>query len=168
MKEIEQTWIATMKMAVEARKAGVSLDSAFELLRFAKSILNERRHEHTEKELPVVEGMLLEAQKEIFLRAELLGKKFSKKWSNELKKAAEGEKIGEFSIWESKFYPTVPKDKKWARISLPRTLSIKKLEEIAKRCKVAVEPQEKQCVIISGDRDSLRKALDEISHYFKI
>ncbi len=157
-----------MKMAVEARKAGVSLDSAFELLRSAKSILNERRHEHAEKELPVVEGMLLEAQKEIFLRTEPLGKKFSEKWSRKLKKAAEGEKIGEFSIWKSKFYPAAPKGKKWARISLPRTLRIKELEEIAKRCKVAVEPQGKQYVIISGDRDSLRKALDEISHYFKI
>lgn len=161
MKEIEQAWVATTKMAVEARKAGVNLGNAFELLRSAKSVLNERGHGHAAEE------MLAEAQKEIFSKAELLGKKFSEKWSRALKKAAEGEKIGEFSIWESKFYPAAPKDRRWVRVSLPRTLSIKKLEEIAKKCRVAVEPQEKQHVIISGDKDSLRKALDEISPYFK-
>ncbi len=167
MKEIEQAWVATTKMAVEARKAGVSLDNAFELLRSAKSVLNERGHGHA-AEVSRAEEMLAEAQKEIFSKAELLGKKFSEKWSRALKKAAEGEKIGEFSIWESKFYPAAPKDSRWVRVSLPKTLSIKKLEEIAKRCGAAVEPQEKRHVIISGDKDSLRKALDEISPYFKV
>lgn len=165
MKEIEQAWVATTKMAVEARKAGVSLGNAFELLRSAKSVLNEHGHAAAAGRAG---EMLAEAQKEIFSKAELLGKKFSEKWSRELKKAAEGEKIGEFSIWESKFYPAAPKDRRWVRVSLPRTLSIKKLEEIAKRCGAAVEPQEKQHVIISGDKDSLRKALDEISPYFKV
>jgi hypothetical protein len=119
---IEQSWIVTDLMAKEAKKSGLKVDKAVMLLRSAKALLNEcHLNPLTMDELlPKASAIINEAQKEIFSLATPLGNDFEDKWTDTLKRALHGEKIGEFSVEaSSKFYPNMPRNREWVRVAMP-------------------------------------------------
>ena len=169
MGSIEQTWIVTQRMAGEVKKAGFAVDSAVKLLRYAKAILNECRLDvHARGELlPKASALIEDAQREIFSTAKPLGTDFTEKWTAELKRALIGEKIGEFTVeGSSKFYSNMPRNNEWVRIAIPEPVK-KKLGSIGDRAGVEIRPDGDSHVIITGGKASIRKALDEMSPYFK-
>ena len=170
MESIEQTWIVTQRMAGEVKKAGFAVDSAVNRLRSAKAMLNEcRLDEHARAELlPKASALIEDAQREIVSTAEPLGTDFTEKWTAELKRALMGEKIGEFTVeGSSKFYSNMPRDRKWVRVAIPESVK-KELEGIGDRAGAEIRPDGDSHVIIAGEKASIRKALDEISPYFKM
>lgn len=169
MEPIEQAWIATDLMAKEAKKSGLGVDKAVMLLRSAKALLNEcHLNAATRNELlPRASTLINEAQKEIFALAEPLGDEFEKRWTEELKRALHGEKIGEFKVeGSSKFRPNMPRDGEWVRVAIPGRAK-KKIKDIEKSAGVEMRNDGDAHIIIKGDRESIRKALDELSPYFK-
>lgn len=169
MESIEQTWIVTQRMAGELKKAGLAVEGAVEDLRSAKSILNECQLnvDSRDKLLPKASALVEDAQRELFSMAESLGTEFTEKWTEELKRALKGEKMGEFTAeGSSKFYSNIPRNKEWVRVAIPESVR-DKLESIEKRAGVEIRPDGDSHVIITGDKASIRKALDEMSPYFK-
>lgn len=169
MESIEQTWIVTRRMAGEIKKAGFAVDSAVDMLRSAKSILNECQLnvDSKGKLLPKASALVEDAQRELFSTAEPLGPDFTEKWTEELKRALKGEKIGEFKAdVSSKFYSNMPKNKEWVRVAIPESVR-DKLEDIGEKAGAEMRPDGDSHVIIAGDKASIRKALDEMAPYFK-
>ncbi len=169
MDSIEQTWIVTQRMAGEVKKAGFAVDNAMSLLRSSKVILNECRLDTHARGglLPKASTFIEDAQREIFMAAEPLGAEFTEKWTVELKRALKGEKIGEFTVeGSSKFYPGMPRNREWVRVAIPESVK-KELDSIAGTAGVKIRPDGDSHVIITGEKASIRKALDELSPHFK-
>ena len=59
-----------------------------------------------------------------------------------------------------------PRNKEWVRVAIPESVR-DKLESIEKKAGVEIRPDGDSHVIITGDKASIRKALDEMSPYFK-
>ena len=84
-----------------------------------------------------------------------------------LKRALHGEKIGEFSVeGSSKFYPNMPRNREWVRVAMPESAK-GKTKEIEQSAGVEIREDGETHAIIIGDKESIRKALDELSPYFK-
>jgi hypothetical protein len=166
---IEQAWVVTDLMAKEAKKAGLAVDGVVSLLRSAKAILNEcHLNVLTRGELlPKASTLINEAQREIFSLAEPLGSDFAEKWTQELKRALHGEKVGDFAVeGSSKFYPNMPRNKDWVRVAIPDSVK-KKLKDFEQKAGVEIQKDGETHVVIIGEKESIRKALDEMSPYFK-
>lgn len=169
MEELEQAWVVTDLMAKEAKKSGLDVDGAVKLLRSAKALLNECHLNILTRDelLPKASILLNEAQREIFSLAAPLGSDFEEKWNVELKRALHGEKIGEFVVESSsKFRPNMPKSGEWVRVAIPDGAK-EKIKDIEKSASVEIQKDGETHVIITGDKESIRKALDEMSPYFK-
>lgn len=169
MEHVEQSWVVTERMAKEAKKAGLAIDKAVDLLRSAKAILNEcHLNVLTRNELlPKANALIGDAQIEIFSAAEPLGSDFTEKWTEELKRALHGEKIGVFMVeGSSKFYPNMPRNKEWVRVAIPKSVK-DKIKDIGEQAGVEIRPDGDSHVIIIGEKASIRKALDKMSPHFK-
>lgn len=169
MEPIEQAWIVTDLMAKEAKKEGLSVDKVVSLLRSAKALLNECHLNAATRDelLPKATTLMNEAQKEIFTLVEELKSDFEEKWTAELKRALHGEKIGEFMVeGSSKFRPNMPRGGEWVRIAIPDSAR-RKIKDIEQSAGVEIKPDGDSHVIIIGDKESIRKALDGLSPYFK-
>lgn len=167
IERFEQMWLVTMKMAVDIKKRGFKIDKTFNSLRSARVILHQCMVDpHAKGETLSRAGELIDsAQRDIFLTAQPLGKEFTEKWEGEIRKVMKGEILDKFSVARSKFYANLPRGKKWARLKIPPGLDAKKLKDIARSCEVTITQQEKRYILISGEKESMRKALDVISGY---
>jgi hypothetical protein len=166
---IEQAWIVTDLMAKEAKKSGLAVDKAVMLLRSAKALLNEcHLNVLTRNELlPKASTLINEAQSEIFALASPLGSDFEEKWTGKLKRTLHGEKIGEFTVeGSSKFRPNMPRGGEWVRVAIPKDAK-KKIKDIEKSAGVEMKEEDDSHIIITGGKESIRKALDELAPYFK-
>ena len=169
MEPIEQSWIVTDLMAKEAKKAGLKVDKAVLLLRSSKALLNEcHLNPLTRGELlPKATILINDAQKEIFLLAKPLEGDFEEKWTDVLKRVLHGEKIGEFIVeGSSKFYPNMPRNSKWARVAMPGSAK-GKIKDIEQNAGVEIREDGDSHAIIIGDKEAIRKALDELAPHFK-
>ncbi|MDP6612789.1 MAG: DUF2096 family protein [Candidatus Hydrothermarchaeota archaeon] len=164
----EQMWLLTSRMAAEAKEQGMDVSQIFALLRNAKSILNEARlDKHVHRELVTrAENLINEAQQEVFIAAAPLGKGFEEKWEALVKKALMGERIGEFPFSGIRYYPSIPKEGGWVRLALKDKLPMAKVKELARAHSLGYKADEEGHAVLTGDRDSLRKALRVISKYY--
>lgn len=161
---LEQMWVATVKLASELKKRGVNSSSAFKALRDAKSILNERRLNAHSKENKAVE-LIESTQRELLSLSAPFGRKFASDWERRLRRIMRGKKAGSFSVPRVEFFPGMPRSN-WVRFSLPRGLDEAKVKEIAKKCGVAFQ-RHSNCALIFGDKSAVRKVLNEVSPYFR-
>lgn len=159
----EQLWLATMKMAVEAKKRGAEVREALAMLRSAKVLLNEgRTGEHSRELGAEAEKLMEEAQREIFINASDI-EGFEEKWQEKINLVLRGEKIGEYPVTKASFYPGLPRGGSWVRLPLTKKLTLSKAREIAGKFGVAFKPHGEAHFIISGDKASLRRVLKEVS-----
>ena len=165
----EQMWLATMRMAVELKKAGMKVDGAFAALRSAKVILNECRVDPYAKPefLAKAENIILEAQRDLFAAAAPLGQEFIDGWEGRLRKAISGEKVEASGLYESTFYPGLPRDMGWVRLLPPEGLGQEALKGIAEKCGAEMRPHEGGYVLITGKKETVKRVLKEISPYYK-
>lgn len=165
----EQMWLATMRMAVELKKAGIKVEDAFEALRSAKVILNECRVDPYAKPefLAKAENIVLGAQSGLFAVATPLGQEFIDGWEGKFRKAISGEKVEAPKLYESTFYPGLPRDMDWVRLLPPEGLGNEVLKGMAERCGAEMRPHDGGYVLITGGREAVKKVLKEISPYYK-
>jgi hypothetical protein len=155
-----------MNMAAELKRQGIATEDAFKYLRAARAILNEYTADKKaeEKHLIKASELIDTAQKDIFIAAKPLGKKFTTMWENKFKEILRGKRVGEFRVVRSStFYPSLPRNKNWIRIAATKAIR-EKLENVEG---IEVRDHGEGYVLVMGDRLSLRKALDEISDLMK-
>ncbi len=166
---IEQNWLVTMRMALDLKESGQAVDEILELLKSAKTLLNQYLvYENTAPDtLPKAGDLVDRAQSKVFLKAKPLGRTFREKWDSTLKRVVAGEKVENFMVQKSVFYPSMPRNKRWVRIKPPKSLTEKRLSDIARNTNVEIMPHEDKHVLIVGDKETLREAVKEISQYMK-
>ena len=114
-----------------------------------------------------VERLLEEAQREIFMAAQPLGDDFLLRWSDTFDRIEAGERYGEYSLSVSRFYPHLPRARRWVRIKQPSSLTPKRLLEISRSCNVKIKRHGKEHLVIVGEGDALKRALAEVAPYIK-
>lgn len=163
----EQLWLVTIRMAMEAKKKGINVDNALALLRNAKSMLNEAHLDEDSHFLATkAEAMIEEAQREIFINTSSMPA-FEKKWNDVITRVQRGEKFGEYVVSALSFYPDLPRGERWVRLPTNEKLSISKARKIAAKHGVEFKPHEKGHFILTGDRKDLKRALDDLSKYYR-
>ncbi len=161
--ELEQTWLAVMKMGVEAKKmTGVDMAKCFALLRDAKPLLNECRLD--EEADPAIMSqateLVMEARRCAMAAGEAIGGEFIRKWQEIFDKVMSGEKIGEFPLSRPSFHPGMPKGK-YVKIAPTSGLDAKTIQGIAGAKGLQVQARNGEYILI-GDEEKLRDALKEM------
>ncbi len=166
---LQQKWLASFDMLLELKKNKFSVPRASELLRHVRSMINEAALNKAadEKFFAKAENLLDEAQREIFFVAEPLGKEFLERWDDVFKKIMAGEKYGEYTFNSSTFYPHLPRGAYWVRLKQPKEATPQRLREIAKACDVLIKRHQKEHIIITGNKEKVKKALQELAVYLK-
>jgi hypothetical protein len=166
---LQQKWLATMDMLVELNREKFRSPKASELLRHARSMINEASLNRAADEsfLVKVERLLEEAQREIFVAAQPLGDEFLLRWSSTFDRIDAGERYGEYSFGVTRFYPHLPRARKWVRIKQPSNLTPRRLLEISHSCDVKIKRHGKDHLVIVGEGEALKRALAEVAPYIK-
>ncbi|WP_457555376.1 hypothetical protein [Candidatus Pyrohabitans sp.] len=169
LETLQQKWLATMDMLVELNREKFRSPRASELLRHARSMINEASLNRAADEafMVKVERLLEEAQREIFMAAQPLGDDFLLRWSDTFDRIEAGERYGEYSLSVSRFYPHLPRARRWVRIKQPSSLTPKRLLEISRSCNVKIKRHGRRHLVIVGDGDALKRALAEVAPYIK-
>ncbi len=156
--KLAQTFLATADMITEARKMGFNVDRALNLLRTAKSVLNEAylKEEIRDLLLQHAEHLLQEVHAEIF---SICGEEFTEKWDETFKKIIKGEKYGNFRVEKMRFAVGMPRDKRWIRV---KNLEEDILNEIKKVAKVV---KTEEGYVICGE--NLEEALRIMRKFMK-
>ncbi|NOZ76548.1 MAG: DUF2096 domain-containing protein [Euryarchaeota archaeon] len=154
--------LATREMAVEMKRKGMRTGDAMAALRNAKSVLNECRLRPESREVLLGKAyeIIGDAQKDLFIQAGPLGEEFTRKWESHLKEVMKGKKVGKFPAPARSFYPGMPRDGGWVRIS--RELDPELIKALEERFGLDVEEAD-GAFILKGDRETLKEALKEIS-----
>jgi len=160
---LAQRWLATMDMLVEVLRQGGRAEGVSELLRNAKSLLNDLRSRGTEEPeiLMRIEAALDEAQMRIFTSAEQLGSEFLERWTEVFESIRKGGVYREEAPAPARFYPRLPRSGRWARIRLTDRLTPARLLEISRKHGVKVKKHGREHVIIVGEGRALKNALRE-------
>ncbi|WP_456475262.1 hypothetical protein [Candidatus Pyrohabitans sp.] len=169
LETLQQKWLATMDMLVELSREKFRAPRASELLRHARSMINEASLNRAADEhfLLDVERLLEEAQREIFVVAQPLGDEFLMRWSGTFKRIDAGESYGEYRFNASRFYPRLPRTRKWVRIKQPSSLTPRRLLEISQSYDVKIKRHGKGHLIIVGEGEAIKRALAEVVPYLK-
>jgi len=167
LKKTEQLWAAIMKMVTEMKKAGVKVDLA--KLKTSKMMIS---HCRTDQHPPVDElnnaiKILTDVQIELFIAAEPLGEDFVLLWEDAFKKVIGGESRYEFNISNSRFVPGLPRDMNWVRINISGIVDADEMKKLVKSCGAVMENQEDGYVLVTGEKDSIKKVLELVSEIFK-
>ncbi len=161
--ELEQTWLAVMRMAVDAKKqTGVDLTKCFALLRDAKPLLNEcHLDEEVDPEiLRQAEELILQARRLATNAGDAIGAEFMDKWAGILEGVIRGEKIGEFPVSRPSFHPGMPKGR-YVKISPSSGLDAETIVRIAQEKGLQAQEKNDEYILI-GDEEKLREALNEM------
>lgn len=166
-KILQQKWLASLDMFLELNKAGFSLPKASEHLRHVKSMISEAMLNRSAdyEFFAQADSLMDEAQREIFMAGEPLGQDFIERWDKVFKGIMSGEKYGEFRLSSSKFYPHLPRGEYWVRIKQPEEASQRKLREISTRNGVDIKEHMEEHILIAGEKEDVKRALQEISGY---
>ncbi len=162
----EQLWLATVKMALEAKKKGVEVSAALAILRNAKAMLNEGRLDEESHGAAEAEAMIEEAQRELFLGAASLPG-FEKKWQEVITRVQRGEKFGDYPLGVSSFYPDLPRDGRWVRLPLTEAITAAMAREVASRHGLGFRIHQENHFILTGDKAKIKKALEVLSKYYR-
>ncbi len=163
----EQLWLATVKMALEAKKKGVDVGEALAVLRNAKAMLNEGRlDEESHGAAAKAEAMIEEAQRGIFLNTDAIPG-FERRWQEIITRVQQGEKIGEFPLGASSFYPDLPRDGRWVRLPLNRKINESRAREVARKHGLGFRPHQERYFILTGEKAKIKEALEALSKYYR-
>ncbi len=167
LKKTEQLWAAIMKMATEMKKAGVKVDLA--KLKTSKMMISHCRtdpHHHVD-ELNNAVKILGDVQVELFIAAESLEGDFVSRWEDEFMKVRGGKSRYEFSVSSSRFVPGLPRGMNWVRINISGIVDADEMKKLVKSCGAVMENQEDGYVLVTGEKDSIKRVLKSVSEVFK-
>lgn len=169
---VEQTWMILVDLLTDLKKRGLDApSSATENIRMAKTLINfyktDPTNPETMKELKRINDFLNSVQDTLIQLAENVGEDYSKEWIEKLKRAARGEVVYRLEDKKPKFVVGTPPGFSMVRVTFKEPISEDRLQEIAEECKLIIEFDDDNIIMVYGDAENIKKGLKEISSFFK-
>ena len=96
-----------------------------------------------------------------------LGEDYADDWMDKLLKASRGEEVYPQKKTDSKFVVGAPSGFSMIRVNFKAPLSEDRVQEIAEYHNVIIEFEEDHLIAVYGDKENLKKSLQELSTFFK-
>lgn len=168
----EQTWLVLVELLTDLRKLGVEIPgNVTKNIQLAKTTINFYKVDPTDPERQVEVGrineFLTQIQDSLMNLAEAQGKEYSAEWLDKLLRASRGEEVHHQKKTDSKFVVGAPSGFSMIRVNFKTALSEDRVQEIAEYHNVIIEFEEDNLIAVYGDKENLKKSLQELSSFFK-
>lgn len=168
----EQTWLVLVELLTDLRKKGVEVPKRVtKNIQMAKTTINFYKVDPTNPERQVEVGrineFLTQIQDSLMNLAEKQGNQYAAKWLDKLLMASRGEEVYPQKKTDSKFVVGAPSGFSMIRVNFKAPLSEDRVQEIAEYNNVIIEFVEDNLVAVYGDKENLKKSLQELSSFFK-
>lgn len=168
----EQTWLVLVELITDLRKKGLEIPKQVtKNIQMAKTTINFYKVDPTDPERQVEVGrinvLLTSIQDSLMNIAAGVGEEYSAQWMEKLLKASRGEEVYPQKKTDSKFVVGAPSGFSMIRVNFKAPLSEDRVQEIAEYHKVIIEFEEDNLIAVYGDKENLKKSLQELSTFFK-
>jgi len=168
----EQIWWVLVKLFGDMLQKDIRIDPEYAReLRNCRSLINfVRSHicpecdvELANERLPDLQNSLEKTKRDLIAMALCVRDDYAKEWINKIDKAERGELV-EMPPVKLKFVPGLPKDvdKGWTRITLTKPIAKERVQEISRMFGVTVKFEDNMRIVIKGDKNQTRKAVQMI------
>lgn len=168
IKKAEQTWLVLLDLFGDLNRREIQVNVAPEL-RLCKNLIYIVKGSSIprEKDLQDLKNRLEQAKYALISAALKIDETYAKKWLSEFDRASRGELGREVTFARTKFVPGLPRDpaEGWARLTLSELINEECVEDIVEHFGVIIEFQDDFHVTISGKKESVKKAIQELSYY---
>jgi hypothetical protein len=168
----EQTWLVLVELLTDLRKKGLDIPKEVtKNVQMAKTTINFYKIDPTDPERQVevkrINEFLTSVQNSLMGMADEVGDKYSAQWMEKFLRASRGEVVYPKKKTDSKFVVGTPSGFSMIRVNFKAPLSEDRVQEISEYHNVIIEFEEDNLVAVYGDKDNLKKSLQELSTFFK-
>lgn len=168
----EQTWLVLVELLTDLRKKDKEIPKEItKNIQIAKTIINFYKVDPTDPERQVevkrINESLTSIQNSLMNLAEELSSEYADKWMDKLLRASRGEVVYPQKKTDSKFVVGAPSGFSMVRMNFKVPLSEDRVQEIAEYENVIIEFEEDNLLIVYGDKENIKKSLQELSSFFK-
>lgn len=168
----EQTWLVLVELLTDLRKKGLEIPKKVtKNIQMAKTVINFYKVDPTDPERQVevkrINEFLTSVQESLIRIANELGEDYADDWMDKLLKASRGEEVYPQKKTDSKFVVGAPSGFSMIRVNFKAPLSEDRVQEIAEYHNVIIEFEEDHLIAVYGDKENLKKSLQELSTFFK-
>jgi hypothetical protein len=166
----EQIWWVLVRFFGDMTRKGVNVNPEYARdLRNCRTLINfVRTHacpdcdtELANKRLPELRYSLEHVKQNLVTSALYVSEDYARGWIDEIDRAERGE-LREGPSTGPTFMPGLPKDNGtgWTRVTLPRPIEKTRADEISKLLGVSVEQENSIHLIVHGEKEAVRKAVE--------
>jgi len=172
VKRLEQVWLVLSDFFQDLNRRNITVDVAPDL-RDCKTLIHFIRTSvaHPSKEPMAIDDFLRnlvqildKIRSNLISEALRLGESYVNEWLKKIDKAERAELSCEMIYAQSEFALGLPRDpeKGWIRLTLQNPIAEERVQDIAEQFGVIIEFQNDSHILISGRRDSVRKATIDV------
>jgi len=168
----EQTWLVLVDLLTDLKKKEKEIPKEItKNIQMAKTTINFYKVDPTDPERQVavkrINEFLTSIQNFLMGLAEEVSSEYADKWMNKLLRASRGEVVYPQKKTDSKFVVGAPSGFSMVRMNFKTPLSEDRVQEIAEYENVIIEFEEDTLIVIYGDKENIKKSLQELSSFFK-
>jgi hypothetical protein len=168
----EQTWLVLVELLTDLRKKDKEIPKEItKNIQMAKTTINFYKVDPTNPERQVevkrINEFLTSIQNFLMGLAEEIGSEYADKWTNKLLRVSRGEVVYPQKKTDAKFVVGAPSGFSMVRMNFKAPLSEDRVQEIAEYENVIIEFEEDSLVVVYGDKENIKKSLQELSSFFK-
>jgi hypothetical protein len=168
----EQTWLVLVDLLTDLKKKEKKIPKEItKNIQMAKTTINFYKVDPTDPERQVavkrINEFLTSVQNFLMGLADEVSSEYADKWMNKLLRASRGEVVYPQKKTDSKFVVGAPSGFSMVRMSFKTPISEDRVQEIAEYENVIIEFEEDTLVMIYGDKENIKKSLQELSSFFK-
>ena len=168
----EQTWLVLVDLLTDLKKKEKEIPKEItKNIQMAKTTINFYKVDPTDPERQVavkrINEFLTTVQNFLMGLAEEIGSEYVDEWMNKLLRASRGEVVYPQKKTDSKFVIGAPSGFSMVRMNFKTSLSEERVQEIAEYENVIIEFEEDNLLLIYGDKENIKKSLQELSSFFR-
>jgi hypothetical protein len=168
----EQTWLVLVELLTDLRKKEIEISTEIpKNIQIAKTTINFYKVDPTDPERQVevkrINEFLTSIQNSLMDLAEEVSSEYAGKWMDKLLRASRGEVVYPQKKTDSKFVIGAPSGFSMVRMNFKAPLSEDRVQEIAEYENVIIEFEEDTLLVVYGDKENIKKSLQELSSFFK-
>ncbi|WP_321422191.1 DUF2096 domain-containing protein [uncultured Methanobacterium sp.] len=168
----EQTWLVLVDLLTDLKKKEKEIPTEItKNIQMAKTTINFYKVDPTDPERQVavkrINEFLTSVQNFLMGLAEEVSSEYVDKWMDKLLRASRGEVVYPQKKTDSKFVVGAPSGFSMVRMNFKTPLSEDRVQEIAEYENVIIEFEEDTLIVIYGDKENIKKSLQELSSFFK-
>lgn len=169
---VEQTWLVLVELLTDLRKKEMEIPKEItKNIQMAKTSINFYKVDPADPgrqvEVKRINEFLTSIQNFLMGLAEDVGSEYADKWMNKLLRASRGEVVYPQKKNDSKFVVGAPSGFSIVKMNFKTPLSEDRVQEIAEYENVIIEFEEDNLVVVYGDKENIKKSLQELSSFFK-